>query len=673
MHIGLLISQLFFLYTDNPTTTPSDLMIAFVSLGVVAVIAVTIAVTIVLSLIFHYHYKYKTDSKLGRFLSRAVSSRPSNRIIREADLPSNGNGEVLSSVFQPASDYHHSSQSRGANQDHDQIYNTSQYSKSSGGSYYSGLSGVSNQEPGAIHKMPDYCATDVSGGSTYNPQSSVTYDGLLAPPHTAYGNGSSRSQRSSDVSDGSNQSRSKAPRLTQELLSQMQKAVSSDGINGPQSYSGYQSYQLHNNQQHHHSDLGFLSRRSQEHIQPPLNLLPTYSPAGAAVSTNSPYVQGAAPFPHCRTPQSGAAPFPSKHTNKEQRISEDTIKVVVKCLMHNKNCRIPNCPCYQIQELYKNTTDKNGSLVMTKQQSYSSDSSDSVSDKKKNLHLSLSPKETSKSQDFIAQLSREDLKVHPHYHRGTKSRVRSHNPKPSLERRRSKSVDLSPLGECSESPTKTPTVGGSLIAGTPVYAPRTLEDAITEQGVSKIGANKFIFHQRTSRSSEYHPDCCDQGSMSADDLPTLCLNDCPLANTSKPNKLKPPVKRVSSGKPKLSPIGEKHKEAEDDGWSGFDSSHELARVCSSDRDGDSARGVSVNNSVVSQSQLSHYPVREISNGYHSETLSSDPIDSFKLKPKTHRNLSSKSSSDHSQRSTSPAYETIVTVSDDGNRVHTTEC
>ena len=128
---------------------------------------------------------------------------------------------------------------------------------------------------------------------------------------------------------------------------------------------------------------------------------------------------------------------------------------------------------------------------------------------------------------------------------------------------------------------------------------------------------------------------------------------------------------VYSGKPKLSPIGEKCKEAENDAWQSSNSSKAFAKMYS-DHDADSAHGEGFTDSILSQR---YQPVREISHGYHSETLSSEPsvTDSFKLKPKAHQNLSSKCGSDHSQRSTSPAYETIVTVSDDGNRVHTTEC
>ncbi len=678
--------------------------IAFVCLGIAALIAVTVTVTVVVGLTCHYHYKYKRNSTLGRFLSRAVS-RPSNRVRanrpnHEVDLPSNGDGIVLGSAFQPASDYH-STHTHTDNNHQEQIYNTSQFSKSSGGSY-SGLSGVSNQELGATHKMPNYCATDVSGGSL-NPQSSITNDGLLAPPHAI---GTLRSQRSSDVSNGSGSNQSKAaampPRLTQELLSQsqsmvaakprltqqllsqlphMQKASSFQSVYGPQSYGGYPSYRLQNNLPQHNSDNGFFShqRHTHDHMKPPLNLLPTHSPAGATVDTNSPYIVTNAPFPHSPTLQNDPAPFPSEHTNDEKRISEETIESVMKSLMHNKHCRIPKCQCYKIQELYKDATGKQGPK---KQHSSSSESSDTVFDKRKNLYLPLSPKNTSK------QASRDDPMLHPHYHRGKRARARSSNPRSPLERRRSKSVDLSPLGECSESPTKTPKVGGSLIAGTPVCGAHTLEDTIrkSDQSTFKFGGGEKMPYQHAPCSNNSQADCYDQGSMSADDLPTLCLNDCPFVSTPKEETkhLKPPpVKRVSSGKPVLSPIGEKNKEVdtdESDTSSRSDSPPDLTKTCSSDHDADSARGGSVSDSIMSHGRLIHWettrqPSREISQGYHSETLSSEASVSisYKLKPKTHRNLSSKCGSDHSQRSTSPAYDTVVTVSDDGSRVHTTEC
>ena len=348
---------------------------------------------------------------------------------------------VSSSAFQPASDYHDSTHTDNQYQE-----NASQFSESSG-SLYSGLSGVSNQELGAAHKMPNYCATEVSGGS-------------------------------------------------------LQKATSIQSVYGPQSYGGYRSYQLQNNLPQHHSDIAFFSHQRQythDHMNPPLNLLPTHSPAGATVDTNSPYVLTNAPFPHCQTLQNEPAPFPSEYTNDEKRISEETIETVLKSLMHNKHCRIPKCKCYKIQELYKDATGKQGPK---KRHSSSSESSDTVFDKRKNLYLPLSPKNTSEVKEFLPQASRDDPMLHPHYHRRKKTRVRSSNLRPPLERRRSKYVALSPLGECSESSTKTPKVGGSLIAGTPVCGTHTLEDAIrmSDQNTFKFGGGENM------QLSSFQPD-----------------------------------------------------------------------------------------------------------------------------------------------------------------------
>ena len=582
-------------------------------------------------------------------------------------------------------------------QGQEQVYETSQNSNASG---YSGLSGVSNQEPGH-HQMPYYAGTDVSGGSA-NPQASITSvsGGRLAPP-SHHSNGNIRSNRSSDCSVHSAHSRqgsnaSYPVKLTAEALSQFQK--------GPQKASSYNHIpstnqqtrsahvtghhypQLQANSGHYHSDTGYMSYSNPQLTLPPEALKPNIVPSPALATVDAtPNNQPDVPFPHRGSPPTNA-PFPNEDSNQPpKKVTDETIEKVLDSLMHNRNCAIPNCICFSARQLYKSkvASKRKPASTVQYQSSSSSSDSDSALGKRSRLFLPLS------SQDPPA--------LHPHFHPSSKTRVRSSVTRHKLTRKRSKSLDLTPVPEVS--PTKAPKVGGCLVAGTPVCgAPPTIEDAIAEE--ERLSPVKGTLGQNIFSAAPAHryspsmPDCLDSNldrltSLSADNLPTLCLNDCPLVNTPK-EEIKAlsqaPVSHTSSaaGKPALSTINERNKEADTDGSntsSRSDSPPNHTKVPPSNQSSKSShpnRMVSSStssqeNSLAWNSLPREVVERESSQGYQSETLSSEAsLSMSSLKPTPKRNCS-RAGSDHSLRSASPAYETCVTVSDDGSTVQTTEC
>ena len=578
------------------------------------------------------------------------------------------------------------------------VYEPSHNSNVSG---YSGLSGVSNQEPG-FHQMPSYAGTDVSGASA-NPQASITsVGGRLAPP-SHHSNGNIRSHRSSDCSDHSAHSRQSSNasypvKLTAEALSRLQqypqKAYSYNHIpnTAPQAQSahitGNHYPQLRTNSHQHRSDTGYMSHSNPQLSLPPEALHPSIVPSPALATVDAtPHNQPEVPFPHRGSPPTNA-PFPNEDSNNPpKKVTDDTIEKVLDSLMHNRNCAIPNCICFSARQLYKSKVASKRKPASTVQyQSSSSSDSDSAIGKRSRLFLPLS------SQDAPT--------LHPHFHPSMKPRARSTNIRHKLTRKRSKSLDLTPVPEVS--PTKAPKVGGSLVAGTPVCgAPPSIEDAIAqEERLSPVKGETMTLGQNTfsaASAQRYSPsmlDCVDPNlnrlnSLSADDLPTLCLNDCPLANTPKEDikaLSQAQVSRTSSaaGKPALSTINERNKEADSDGSntsSRSDSPPNYTKVPHSNQSSKTSQPRRmVSNSVSSHEDslgwntLSKEGVeRESSQGYQSETMSSEAsLSMSSLKPTPKRNYS-RAGSDQSIRSASPAYETYVTVSDDGSTVQTTEC
>ena len=121
------------------------------------------------------------------------------------------------------------------------------------------------------------------------------------------------------------------------------------------------------------------------------------------------------------------------------------------------------------------------------------------------------------------RLLSDEYHKHPnlnsHYHLTTKSHLRRVNMQAPVDHRRSKSLsDLTPLTELPETqtPAKTPAVGGVIKPGTPAYdCPPALGEDNTEQ-------------RDEWNCPKGHPALLREISISADNIPALCLNDCPF-------------------------------------------------------------------------------------------------------------------------------------------------
>ena len=213
--------------------------------------------------------------------------------------------------------------------------------------------------------------------------------------------------------------------------------------------------------------------------------------------------------------------------------------------MHNRNCQIPGCPCYAIRKRYSHLFREPEPLAT---QSSSSSDSDAMTERRMKLRLPL-------SSDDASGVS------HPHYHITKNTRPKRIYPKVKVQIRRSNSLELTPVVEGSESPFQTPRVGGTLLAETPIIDYRTRTPA-------------YVVNRIFSPSDQIDPNwpstctLLHQRSISADNLPTLCLNDCPFTPSPiKETEDKFSVKRVhfvAVGKPELSTIGEKKNDSDSD-------------------------------------------------------------------------------------------------------------
>ena len=205
-----------------------------------------------------------------------------------------------------------------------------------------------------------------------------------------------------------------------------------------------------------------------------------------------PQIPLVAPFP--MNPSDQPPPSPSHPPLQEWTSTPDEILLtVVSCLMHRRNCQIPNCPCKSVQERYRELHRQHPSYhphqhaaeTCKRECGPNAD----PGGRKHQLHLTLS------SQN----LTRD---THPHYHLTTKSHIRHVMPKPPLKRQRSRSCDLTPS---RESP--------------PEFSPVAVAPA--------DGAEVDGFYS----DPDYKPPYLREISISADNIPALCLNDCPLTPT----------------------------------------------------------------------------------------------------------------------------------------------
>ena len=185
-------------------------------------------------------------------------------------------------------------------------------------------------------------------------------------------------------------------------------------------------------------------------------------------------------------------------------------------LMHQENCQIQNCPCKQVKKRFKHIlpqTHIHQQEEANKMKEVQSGNFDRR-DRRQQLRLGLS------SQQF-------NKNIHPHYHMTSHSHIRqSKGSQRFIQRRRSKSMDLTPVMEQPKSFVTTPVIivpdsARGLLCGPAIFSP-----AVTPSG-EKL---RVLSPTTPSSSSIAPPVLLREISLSADNLPSLCLNDSPSSD-----------------------------------------------------------------------------------------------------------------------------------------------
>ena len=200
-------------------------------------------------------------------------------------------------------------------------------------------------------------------------------------------------------------------------------------------------------------------------------------------------------------------PFPSPRQQlMDQTISSQLQLMVLDYLMHNENCQIPNCMCrslkFRRQELVfqnPNYMPQRSAREFCQQEQRAAD----PRDRRHQLHLTLS------------NHNLHENNIHPHYHLSknshnimTKSRRELLRVNQTRQRSRSMS-DLTPHEEETTSQLNTPAAMKS-----PFITRPTLGSDESDCGMIDVDIEK--------------PPYLREISISADNIPALCVNDCPL-------------------------------------------------------------------------------------------------------------------------------------------------
>ena len=166
--------------------------------------------------------------------------------------------------------------------------------------------------------------------------------------------------------------------------------------------------------------------------------------------------------------------------------------------MHRRDCQIPRCPCKDVQQRYREMRIRDTDAPQEPPKP------SPLNEKKRHLRQSL-------SQQYHSST------VHPHWHLHTKSYIRRTQMPPRL-RQRSKSVDLTPLIDSIETP-----VIEKRLTPAPINENRVL------RRLSLTTRADFDSPNGLEEDPNWRPPLLREISLSADNLPALCLNDCPLA------------------------------------------------------------------------------------------------------------------------------------------------
>ena len=390
------------------------------------------------------------------------------------------------------------------------------HSKSGAGSDLSGLSGVSGNVPGA-HKMPNF-------GYDNSVVSSSDY---LIPPQLY-------DPRRNSVNSGQTQSTFIPPGPPTSYHPDYQYRRGSSDVY-PNAASMHYSPRSRSASQGHIPANGNINLCD---IIPPGSYLPDYpQPPDQVPFFPSPSHSSISGSPYHKRTDSRHSSSNSQISQPQQQISQpqqpvsDTILLtVMNCLMHNSNCEILDCPCRQIQYRYKHLKASSVPLEQKKTpERKTSSSTDSDSD-------------TTSAKRGRMRLDLNQNRLHPHYHISTRSHVRRTSTRVTQKKRRSRSLtDLTPITEAPRE-TPTPQVGGAIKADTPVCDGRCLNQEQAEGHTAAAGIplhptkEELLSPAPLTPLGRPRPPLLREISLSSDNLPVLCLNDCLLARTPSPMK-----------------------------------------------------------------------------------------------------------------------------------------
>ena len=175
----------------------------------------------------------------------------------------------------------------------------------------------------------------------------------------------------------------------------------------------------------------------------------------------------------------------------------DMMLMAISCLMHQENCQISKCPCKEVKKRFQHLMpqtrahrQKEAERVVDEAQRGDLD----PTDRRQQLRISLS------SQNF-------NKEIPVHHHMTSRKTI--------IQRRRSRAMDLTPVVEQPEEPC-------AMTPSATVFSP-----AVTPAG-EKL---RVLSPSTPSASTITPPVLLREISLSADNLPALYLNDCPIAAT----------------------------------------------------------------------------------------------------------------------------------------------
>ena len=253
-----------------------------------------------------------------------------------------------------------------------------------------------------------------------------------------------------------------------------------------------------------------LPHSSKIHPPPPPPSHPSHSSHSTHSTSGSDPIRESPPEPPQQPPPSEAPP-----------IIDSILLEAVGCLMHQENCRIHRCPCREVKKRFAHIIPQTKLHIQQEAERVTEDVQSGrfdPMDHQQQMRLSLS------SQNFSPD-------IHAHYHVTSRSHIRQSgggmNRLKFIQRRRSKLMDLTPVIEqpgesCATTPgVVVPDSARGLLCG-PAFSP----------AITPAGEILRVLSPTTPSAGPLVPTVLlREISLSADNLPALCLNDCPMAAT----------------------------------------------------------------------------------------------------------------------------------------------